>query len=72
MIDIKELNEELEKIIEGYKEEDKEEEESINGLKLVPHGEYAVKYYDKTLEYIFGKFNLSFLSTSDKLFIRFS
>jgi len=42
-MNIKELNEELEKFLE--------ESEKINGLKLIPHGEQADKNYKKAFEY---------------------
>lgn len=51
MLTIKELNEELEAILE--------EDEIINGLKLIPHGEKATKYFSKALEY--------FKNNSDKV-----
>ncbi|MCR5266476.1 MAG: hypothetical protein K6E29_07785 [Cyanobacteria bacterium RUI128] len=43
-MDIKRINEELERILE-------EDEEIIGGLRLVPHGNNAVKYYSKAKEY---------------------
>ena len=43
-MNIKQLNEELEKFLEG-------DNEIISGLELIPHGEKAVKYYDKATEY---------------------
>ena len=45
MTNIRKLNEEIERILE-------ETEESVGGLRLVPHGENSVKYYDKALEYL--------------------
>ena len=45
MINIHRLNEEIEKILE------EETEEVINGLKLIPHGENAVRYYSESIEY---------------------
>ena len=42
-MNIRELNEVLGKFLENN--------EIISGLELIPHGEKAVKYYDKTTEY---------------------
>ena len=44
-MNIKQLNEVLDRILE------EDTEVSIRGLKLIPHGEGAVKYYDKAVEY---------------------
>lgn len=44
MVNIRKINEELERILEKA-------EENINGLKLIPHGENSVKYYTKATEY---------------------
>ena len=42
-MNIKKLNEELEKLLE--------EDKTINELKLISHGEHATKYYNKAFEY---------------------
>lgn len=43
MIDIKRLNEELEELIA---------EDTVLGLKLIPHGSNATKYIKKAIEYL--------------------
>lgn len=43
-MNIKQLTEELEKILES-------ENVKIGEFTLIPHGENAVKYYDKSVEY---------------------
>lgn len=46
MINIRKINEELERILE------EENEISIKCLKLVPHGEKSAKYYLQAAEYL--------------------